>query len=484
MSDDIEKKLEVETQESVSSTTSEKFVQSPEEKRLVKKIDKAFIPFVCVVLFLQFIDKTTINTAAGLTLLQDTHITQDQYSWVASIFYLGYLVMQPLNNVLMQKFPISKYLGAVMVAWGITLALMSEAKKFADLAGLRFLLGFFEAVTYPSIFLLIATLYRRSEQVLWFGIMFMSNSMSTIIGGFIGYGISHIPTVGTITAWKWGMIIFGSLTSLAGVVFFFFLPDNPYSRWFHLEDGEKEIIEERTRDNAVVSTYKLNMSQIYEALREPRFYCYCFVSLLINLQNGALTTFSTIIIKQLGFNTFEAILLNIPAGVCCIIIICVFVFWNRKTGGILYPAMGAGVCSTIGMICLTAIPGGGVKLIGFYLSWGCTALYLLQQASIAANVSGYTKKIFYTSGNLVFYTFGNFIGPLMLVAKQQPRYFGAMGGYLGANIVCLILLFYIRWDLVQRNKRRNADKKHAESSLVDGLEDLTDVQNIHFVYKP
>jgi hypothetical protein len=68
--------------------------------------------------------------------------------------------------------------------------------------------------------------------------------------------------------------------------------------------------------------------------------------------------------------------------------------------------MGAGATSTVGMICLTAIPGGGAKLIGFYLSWGCTALYLLQQASITANVSGYTKKIFYTSGNLVFYTFG------------------------------------------------------------------------------
>jgi ACS family allantoate permease-like MFS transporter len=314
--------------------------------------------------------------------------------------------MQPINNVLMQKVPISKYLGFVMIAWGTALACMSKAKNFSDLAGLRFLLGFFEAVTYPSIFLLIATLYRRSEQVVWFGIMFMSNAMATILGGFIGYGISHMPTVNGISAWKWGMIIFGCLTTLAGVVFFFFLPDHPYSRWFRLDDAEKEIVEERIRDNAVVSTYKLNMSQIYEALREPRFYCYCFVSLLINLQNGALTTFSTIIIKQLGFNAFEAILLNIPAGACTIIIISCFVFWSRKTGGILFPAMGAGATSTVGMICLTAIPGGGAKLIGFYLSWGCTALYLLQQASITANVSGYTKKIFYTSGNLVFYTFG------------------------------------------------------------------------------
>jgi hypothetical protein len=53
MNDDIEKKLEVETQESASSQTSKEFVKSPEEKRLVKKIDKAFVPFICVVLFLQ-----------------------------------------------------------------------------------------------------------------------------------------------------------------------------------------------------------------------------------------------------------------------------------------------------------------------------------------------------------------------------------------------------------------------------------------------
>jgi hypothetical protein len=72
----------------------------------------------------------------------------------------------------------------------------------------------------------------------------------------------------------------------------------------------------------------------------------------------------------------------------------------------------------------------------------------------------------------------------MLVEKQKPRYFGAMGGYLGANIICLFLLFYIRCDLVQRNKKRNADSKHIENALVDGLEDVTDVQNVHFVYKP
>jgi ACS family allantoate permease-like MFS transporter len=78
--------------------------------------------------------------------------------------------MQLPNNYMMQKFAISKYVGIILVIWGVCLFSMAFTNSFAQMAALRFLLGFFEAITYPCMFLLIATMYRRSEQVIGFGV--------------------------------------------------------------------------------------------------------------------------------------------------------------------------------------------------------------------------------------------------------------------------------------------------------------------------
>lgn len=98
------------------------------------------------------------------------------------------------------------------------------------------------------------------------------------------------------------MIIWGAITIILGVTFFLFLPDTPTSRWFRIKPEEEIIIEERSKDNAVVRNKAVKMSHIKEALTEPRFYCYFFMSLLINLQNGAITLFNSQITVSMGFD--------------------------------------------------------------------------------------------------------------------------------------------------------------------------------------
>lgn len=64
----------------------------------------------------------------------------------------------------MQRVRISWYIGVLVMLWGMVLAVSFKAKSFADLAGLRFLLGFFEAAMYPCCIMLISSMYRRREQ--------------------------------------------------------------------------------------------------------------------------------------------------------------------------------------------------------------------------------------------------------------------------------------------------------------------------------
>jgi MFS family permease len=361
---------------------------------------------------------------------------------------------------------------------------MAFATSFGHLVGLRILLGFFEGVTYPIIYLLIATFYRRSEQVFFFGVMVISNSVALITGGFIGVGITKIPTASGIVPWQWAFMIFGAVTMFLSIVYFLFLPDKPTSRWFNLTKEEEVLVEQRKRDNAVVRVMKIKHEQIWESLKEPRLYCCCVIALLMNLQNGALTTFSGIITTDMGFSTTDAMLLGTPSGVIVICLMLVSAYISKKKNEIIYIALGNIGVSLIGLVCLAAIPGGGAKLIGLYLAFASAPVFTLLQTSVANNVSGYTKKIFYTSCNLACYTFGNFTGPLLLRSKDKPRYLPAMGVYIAGNVISALLFAYLRWNYVRINKKRRLNKDINVVTLPDEIEDLTDVQNENFVYRP
>ena len=98
------------------------------------------------------------------------------------------------------------------------------------------------------------------------------------------------------------MIILGAATIIFGVACFFMLVDNPNSPRLRLTPEEKRAVQLRTMDNNTIITKEIKTHHMLEALKEPRYYCFIVVSLLFNLQNGALNTFSSIITKGFGFS--------------------------------------------------------------------------------------------------------------------------------------------------------------------------------------
>jgi sugar phosphate permease len=70
------------------------------------------------VYFLQYLDKTLINYANVMGLQEDTNTNAAQFSYLAMIFYVSYLVSEIPQGYLMQRFPTAKYLGIQVILWG------------------------------------------------------------------------------------------------------------------------------------------------------------------------------------------------------------------------------------------------------------------------------------------------------------------------------------------------------------------------------
>lgn len=72
---------------------------------------------------------------------KDTHLTSDQYSWLGSIFSLGYLVSNIPCAFIIQKVALSKWVVATMSLWAIVLACMAAAPNYGSLFAIRLILG-------------------------------------------------------------------------------------------------------------------------------------------------------------------------------------------------------------------------------------------------------------------------------------------------------------------------------------------------------
>lgn len=120
---------------------------------------------------------------------EDAHLEGQEYSWLGTVFYFGYITMELPAGYLLSKVPLSKMVSLCMMAWGASLASMAACNSFAGLALCRILLGAFEATFLPAFVIMTATWFRKSEQPLRMALWY--NPIAGVFGGFLAYAIGH-----------------------------------------------------------------------------------------------------------------------------------------------------------------------------------------------------------------------------------------------------------------------------------------------------
>lgn len=87
-----------------------------------------------------------------------------------SIFYLGYIVGSYPSALLAQRFPISRFLFALIIVWEFVLWQRPESQTGKDCTYTDFFfLGALESGVTPAFMMVVGRWYKRSEQSLRMG---------------------------------------------------------------------------------------------------------------------------------------------------------------------------------------------------------------------------------------------------------------------------------------------------------------------------
>lgn len=166
-------------------------------------------------------------------------------------------------------------------------ALHAACGQFASLAVLRFLLGFGEVFTTPTILQIFASWYTKQEQVTRLPIWYMCYGFGNIFGGFFAWAIYQSPGM----KWRYLFILYGGITILFGVLLYLFLPASPTEAGW-LDEKEKAIALERVRANKTgTEVWRYNSAQLREALVDPRLYLVFLILVTLGLPTGGITVF-------------------------------------------------------------------------------------------------------------------------------------------------------------------------------------------------
>lgn len=264
--------------------------------------------FVCATL--SGLDKTAISAAAIYNIKGDLNLTGSQYSWVGSAPFFGGLFSMGPAAYCLQKMPAVAFFAFNVMCWGIMEMCMAACTNFAGLFVCRFLLGGFEALLIPAVTLIVSMWYRPEEQPRRLSIVL--NVVAPILNGFVSWILGYYN--GSFATWKVIFLLIGSVTTIWAVVVYLFLPNNPLET-SRLSAREKYIIIQRkAADNTGIETKTIKMEQIWEAVMDPKTWLIWCSIVALQVPNGGLTTFNTLIISGLGFDSLQTSLLAMPPG--------------------------------------------------------------------------------------------------------------------------------------------------------------------------
>ncbi|KAI1427134.1 allantoate permease [Xylaria sp. FL1777] len=456
-----------------------------EIKKVVRKIDYHIVPLLFVIYFLQYLDKNAINFANSYGLQQGTNLHGQDFSWLGSIFYFGYLGGQLPSGYLMQRLPVGRVVSATVIIWGTIVLTTPACTSFAGIAANRFFLGFTEATVNPAFVLIMSIWYKTEEQPLRLEAYYCTNGLATMFGGLIGYAVGYITT--GLARWKYVFLIFGAISLGTGLISALVLPDVPATARF-LNQRERTIATRRVATNRTgVKNHHFKKYQAIQCIQDPKTWILFIMAVGAQVPNAAITSFTSTIISSFHFDTLSSQYLQIPGGaVQFLSLILGGVICTKWPRGSRCPTMiTANTICIIGSALLVRLPNENKwgRLVALWLCFFQGLGFSMALTMISSNIAGSTKKQLTSTILFVGYCVGNIIGPQTFLAREAPYYRSAyiamLVGYT-TKLICIIVLYIYMW---RENKARDAAGAIDEKAAVEaGMHDQTELENKGFRY--
>jgi MFS family permease len=194
----------------------------------IKKVAWRLVPFVALMFFINYLDRTAIGFAAPNGMNDDLALSAAQFGFASGVFFIGYILLEVPSNLALHRFGARKWLARIMVTWGIVALLFTWVQNFEQLVALRFLLGVAEAGFFPGAILFLSLWVPAAHRGRILMLFYLAQPLTSVIGApLAGLLIQQHGSFFGLEGWRFMFFGVAIPAIIVGVIAWFYLKDKP-----------------------------------------------------------------------------------------------------------------------------------------------------------------------------------------------------------------------------------------------------------------
>uniref|UniRef100_A0A8H7K3H8 Major facilitator superfamily (MFS) profile domain-containing protein n=1 Tax=Bionectria ochroleuca TaxID=29856 RepID=A0A8H7K3H8_BIOOC len=187
---------------------------TPEERKLLRKIDFFILTYCCVAFFFNYLDRAVLGNAYVSGMKEDINLTGNEYNILVTVLSVGYIIGQVPHGLIIQKVRPRIWFPLMTLVWALLTMACAACNSFGHLVP-------WHAVHHRS-------WYKGPEVGKRVGLFQASGMVGTMFAGILMTAIYNTMNgVAGLAGWRWSFIIDGIITIPVAVFGYYFFPDLP-----------------------------------------------------------------------------------------------------------------------------------------------------------------------------------------------------------------------------------------------------------------
>jgi ACS family 4-hydroxyphenylacetate permease-like MFS transporter len=206
------------------------------ESRVIGKVSRRLLWFIFLLFVFSFLDRINIGFA-GLTMMKDLGLTSTQFGLATTLFYIAYIACGIPSNIVLARVGARRWIGAIMIAWGLASTATMFATSPNTLYVLRVLVGITEAGFLPGMLLYLTLWFPAAYRARANALFMIAMPVTAAVGSALSGYILGLDGALGLKGWQWLFMLEGLPSAILGLVVFSYLDDRPQeARWLSIEE--------------------------------------------------------------------------------------------------------------------------------------------------------------------------------------------------------------------------------------------------------
>jgi MFS transporter, ACS family, tartrate transporter len=391
------------------------------ERAALRAVSLRLLPFLFLLYVFNILDRVNVGFAR-LQMLQDLNMSEGVYGLGFSIFFLSYFLFEVPSNLMLRRMGARRWIGRILISWGLISSAMMFVTGPATFYGLRFLLGLAEAGFFPGIILYLSYWFPARERARAVSRFMTGSAVTGIVGNPIsGAILNHLGGTAGLKGWQWLFLLEGLPTVLLGVVALFYLTDRPeQASW--MTPAERDWLAARMRQEERLREQHHRLT-LLQALSQPRILLLCALYFTVSMGSNSFGAYAPQIVKDHFAGASEqriGLLMAVPSLGAILGMIVVGVHSDRS-GERRWHVAGPAFVAALGWLMAARLELPWLVLLGLVLAhtgmlsmlapfWALPTSFL--SGAAAAGGIAFINSV----GNL-----GGFVGPNIIAPVKEAR---------------------------------------------------------------